>query len=823
MNFFIDIEQFLSKKQLSFQQLILFGLFSFFAFFSIIFSLYEGNYFSLISLVVIGIICLSFSNEIKKIQSKTSLVSFQRDLIAGGFDASFFAFFIFSEGGKCLFINRIAQNLFPGFRIRNIEDFIICFSKYPQVVEAIKTLKQSAMNMKQSHIDVPMDLNSDNFALWRIAVSPIPDHNGFTSWSIVDLTPSTNKIDSLETNGTFLLDVLNHSNQGYICLSEIDEIIFCNKTFSYILGEKIQNIVNNPLSKYVIREKNLTEETPKFPADVPIKIKLKSSVSDNVEVLIKQILKNEQGLRVFSISRDVEQNDDLIQALGKTKLYFEHIFEDAPVGIVITDGAETISETNRTFRSLIKKEEVNKTSFLDYIVDDKKEAIREKLYQLIDTTSTSISPFEIKFKDQESKTIMIYVSKLDESKRTKDNDGLVLYFVDVTKQKELQSQFVQSQKMQAVGQLAGGIAHDFNNLLTAMIGYCDLLLEKYLPSDQSFSDIIQIKQNANRASNLVRQLLAFSRQQTMQPKVLSVTDMLSELSALLKRLLGAKIELKVVHSREVGYIKVDQIQFEQVIINLAVNARDAMKDGGTLSITSKAYITQEAKLLRGSSMPAGKYVLIEISDTGTGIEEKLLNRIFDPFFSTKEKGHGTGLGLSTVYGIVNQTGGFISVESEMGVGTKFSLYFPMISAEDVSAKAETENPTEKKNADLTGTGTILLVEDEDAVRMFSSRALRDKGYRIIEASNGESALEFIQKNATTIDLVITDVVMPKMDGPTLMEHIKELNPKMKIIFISGYTEDSFRNSLANNSQVHFLSKPFNLKELAGKVKEVMNS
>lgn len=821
MNFFIDIEQFLSKKRLSFHQFVLFGLFSFFAFFSVIFSLCEKNYFSLISLIVIGIIFLSFLNEIKKIQSKNNLVSFQRDMIAGGFDASFFAFFIFSETGKCLFINRIAQNLFPGLNIRNIEDFIVCFSKYPQVIEAIKSLKQSALNMKQSHIDVPMDLKTDNFALWRISVSPIPDHPGFTSWTIVDLTPSVNKIDSLETSSTFLLNVLNHSNQGYICLNEIDEIIFCNKTFSYILGEKIQNILNTPLSKYIAKEKNFIEETPKFSENVPIKIKLKSSVSDNVEVLIKQILKNKRGLRIFSISRDVEQNDDLIQALGKTKLYFEHIFEDAPVGIVITDGAEIISETNRTFRSLIEKEEVNKTSFLDYIIDEKKEAIREKLYQLVDTTDTSISPFEIKFKNQESKTIMIYLSKLDESKRNKDNNGLVLYFVDVTKQKELQSQFVQSQKMQAVGQLAGGIAHDFNNLLTAMIGYCDLLLEKYLPSDQSFSDIIQIKQNANRASNLVRQLLAFSRQQTMQPKVLSVTDMLSELSALLKRLLGAKIELKVVHSREAGYIKVDQIQFEQVIINLAVNARDAMKNGGTLSIRSQAYITQEAKLLRGSSMPPGKYVLIEITDTGTGIEEKLLSRIFDPFFSTKAKGHGTGLGLSTVYGIVNQTGGFISVESELGVGTKFSLYFPMVSEKDVSTQIAVENTNEKKNADLTGTGTILLVEDEDAVRMFSSRALRDKGYRIIEASNGESALEFIQKNATTIDLVITDVVMPKMDGPTLMEHIKELNPKMKIIFISGYTEDSFRNSLANNTQVHFLSKPFNLKELASKVKEVM--
>lgn len=821
MNFFIDIENFLSKKQLTFHQLVLLTLFGFFGFFSIIFSLYEENYFSLISLLIITVVCLSFSNEIHKIQSKNNLITFQRDMIAGGFDASFFAFFIFSESGKCLFINRIAQNLFQGFRIRNVEDFILCFGKYPRVVEAIKNLRQSAENMKQSHIDVPMDLNSENSALWRIAVSPIPDHRGFTSWTIIDLTPSTNRIDSLETSGTFLLDVLNHSNQGYICLNEKDEIVFCNKTFSYILGEKIQSILGNSFSTYLMKDKNSQEDVQNFSDSIPTKIKLKSSVSDNVEVLIKQILKNDQGLKIFSISRDVEQNGDLIQALGKTKLYFEHIFEDAPVGIVTTDGAEIISATNRTFRSLLGLEDVNKTSFLDYVVDEEKEKIRGKLYQLIDATYTSIPPFEIRFKTQDQKIIMIYISKLDESKRTKDNDGLVMYFIDITKQKELQSQFVQSQKMQAVGQLAGGIAHDFNNLLTAMIGYCDLLLEKYLPSDQSFNDVMQIKQNANRASNLVRQLLAFSRQQTMQPKVLSVTDMLSELSALLKRLLGAKIELKVIHSREVGYIKVDQIQFEQVIINLAVNARDAMKDGGVLTIKSQAYTTHESKFLRGSSMPAGQYVLIEIIDTGTGIDGKNLSRIFDPFFSTKEKGHGTGLGLSTVYGIVNQTGGFISVESELNVGTKFSLYFPMISAESAARSDVKENSSEKKNADLTGSGTILLVEDEDAVRMFSSRALRDKGYRIVEASNGESALEFLQKNASTIDLVITDVVMPKMDGPTLMEHIQKLNDKMKVIFISGYTQDSFRNSLANNSQVHFLPKPFNLKELAGKVKEVI--
>jgi two-component system cell cycle sensor histidine kinase/response regulator CckA len=372
-----------------------------------------------------------------------------------------------------------------------------------------------------------------------------------------------------------------------------------------------------------------------------------------------------------------------------------------------------------------------------------------------------------------------------------------------------------------VGQLAGGIAHDFNNLLTAMIGYCDLLLEKYVPSDQSFNDVMQIKQNANRASNLVKQLLAFSRQQTLQPAILDVREMIRELSSLLKRLLGAKIELKVVSSQDLECVKVDQMQFEQIIINLAVNARDAMKDGGILTIQSSPYITKDPRFLRGDTMPPGEYVLIEVTDTGSGIPENYLSRIFDPFFSTKEKGHGTGLGLSTVYGIVNQTGGFISVRSEIDVGTTFSLYFPMVSAQEKNIADSKDPVTEHKTVDLTGNGTILLVEDEAAVRMFSSRALRDKGYNVIEAAHGEAALEFIQKDGNQIDLVISDVIMPKMDGPTLIEHIKKHNARMKVIFISGYTDDNFHESLSNDGQIHFLPKPFNLKELAYKVKEVM--
>jgi len=373
-----------------------------------------------------------------------------------------------------------------------------------------------------------------------------------------------------------------------------------------------------------------------------------------------------------------------------------------------------------------------------------------------------------------------------------------------------------------VGQLAGGVAHDFNNLLTAMIGFCDLLLMRFRPGDPSFADIMQIKQNANRAANLVRQLLAFSRQQTLQPRILDITDVLVELSHLLRRLIGENIDLKVVLGRDLGLVKVDQGQLEQVIINLAVNARDAMPRGGTLTIRTDN-VNQTAPLRRGPEiMPVGQYVSIEVADTGIGIPKSNLARIFEPFFSTKEIGSGTGLGLSTVYGIVKQTGGFIFVDSAPGKGAAFQIYLPRHQLAEATAAARAEPVDATPAKDLTGIGTVMLVEDEDPVRIFGARALRNKGYTVIEAKSGEAALELIRSADRAPDLLITDVVMPRMDGPGLIREVREIHPDMKVIFISGYTEDSFRQKLDADSEIHFLPKPFSLKQLASKVKDVIS-
>jgi two-component system cell cycle sensor histidine kinase/response regulator CckA len=414
-------------------------------------------------------------------------------------------------------------------------------------------------------------------------------------------------------------------------------------------------------------------------------------------------------------------------------------------------------------------------------------------------------------------------------------DGVVAHLIDTTEQKSLEQQFAQAQKMQAMGQLAGGVAHDFNNLLTAMIGFSDLLLQRHGIGDPSFADIMQIKQNANRAANLVRQLLAFSRRQPLRPRLVSVTDGLSELSHLLRRLLGERVSLRMVHGADTGAIKVDPGQFDQVIINLAVNARDAMAGGGSLTISTHREIVVEGNRDHGGSVPPGDYVVIDVADTGMGIPRENLGRLFEPFFTTKSEGTagaGTGLGLSTVYGIVRQTEGYIFVESSPGEGATFTIYLPRHEppAEDTPAQGGGRESGGDKGGDaagdgdetraLTGKETILLVEDEDAVRVFGARALRNKGYTVLEARSGEGAMEVLDAGAV-IDLLITDMVMPGMDGATLAGKARESRPGLRIILISGYSEDVIKGDVVNQPDTHFLPKPFSLKALAEKVREVL--
>ena len=396
----------------------------------------------------------------------------------------------------------------------------------------------------------------------------------------------------------------------------------------------------------------------------------------------------------------------------------------------------------------------------------------------------------------------------------------ILYLVDVSEQKALETKFAQSQKMQAVGQLAGGVAHDFNNLLTVIIGNCEFLLMRHQAGDPSFKEINEVHQNALRAAALVSQLLAFSRKQTMQPKALVLGDVIGELAQMLRRLVGEGIALNVERDSDLWTVHADEAQLSNAIINLVVNARDAMPSGGTVVIKTVNQTVNKLSALGTAIMPPGDYVRIEVSDTGTGMSQEIQSKIFDPFFTTKPVGQGTGLGLATVYGIVKQTGGFITVDSEVGKGTSFNIYLPRLRADTNAAPVEVvAAPTR----DVTGQDTILLVEDEEAVRSFAARALRMRGYNVLEAGGGEEALEIVKSEAHTIHLIITDVVMPSMDGPTMVRHVKQLKPDLRVIFMSGYAEEAFRRNDQSSEDIHFLPKPFGLKQLAAKVKEVLSA
>ncbi|MGB0661848.1 MAG: ATP-binding protein, partial [Mangrovicoccus sp.] len=378
-------------------------------------------------------------------------------------------------------------------------------------------------------------------------------------------------------------------------------------------------------------------------------------------------------------------------------------------------------------------------------------------------------------------------------------------------EKQAELKLLEAQRIRAAGQLSGGLAHDFNNLLTAISGHCDLLLLRHDQGDPNYGDLVQIHQNANRAASLVGQLLAFSRKQTLQPETVDLRDALSDLTHLLNRLVGEKITLKLKHDTRLRPIRADKRQLEQVIMNLVVNARDAMPEGGEIAIETRSQnLAKEMKRNR-AAIPPGEYAVVTVTDRGVGIPPDKLPKVFEPFYTTKRTGEGTGLGLSTAYGIVKQTGGFIFVDSAVGVGTVFTLYFPIF-AETQTEQAPAELEL-KPEAVTQGEGVVLLVEDEAPVRAFASRALQLRGYTVLEAGNAEEALEKLKDKALVVDVFVTDVVMPGMDGPSWVTLALEDRPNTKVVFVSGYAEDALAYHQLRIPNSVFLPKPFSLHEL----------
>jgi two-component system cell cycle sensor histidine kinase/response regulator CckA len=666
---------------------------------------------------------------------------------------------------------------------------------------------------------------------FRISVQPMPPgprsgrKGALTVWQVDEITMDRAREEASFAKVQSAIAYLDSAPAGFFTADADGNVEYLNATLAQWLGLDLSEVAGRALKLDEIMSSDsaaLIARTGRGQTQGATRhfdIDLVKADGTNLPVRILHRLPR-AGSGALAHALVLSRGPGEMEEAGAAELRFARLFHSAPIAIATIDAGGNISATNAAFMKLFgpAADEGKKVSLEDLVEPESHQALRRALDAALARQSL-IEPVDVVFVGNRDRTGRIYLSTIEQSDG--DNEAAIAYAIDTTEQRALEMQIAQGQKMQAVGQLAGGIAHDFNNMLTAIIGFSDFLLMNHRPTDPAFQDIMNIKQNANRAAGLVRQLLAFSRQQTLRPQVLQLGDVLSELSILLSRLLGENIELKLDQASDLWPVKADLHQFEQVIINLAVNARDAMPDGGKLVIRTANVSENQSRELGQKHLPAGEYVLIEVSDTGTGMSPEVMQKIFEPFFSTKEIGRGTGLGLSTVYGIVKQTGGYIFPESEQGRGTIMRVYLPRYIEAVAEAEPEKIERRPEKPKDLTGQGTVLLVEDEDAVRSFAARALGQRGYNVLQATTGAEALEVFAGHQGEVDLVVSDVVMPEMDGPTLFEQLRRKRPDLKVIFISGYAEDAFRQHLAENEDFMFLQKPFDLKELAAAVKAAL--
>ena len=714
----------------------------------------------------------------------------------------------------------------------------------PDVSEAVFRLLKAAREGKRQQEEVRIAGQDGAHGRWlRMRVRPLGASKReakYSVWSIADITRDRERQEDVFKELQHAIEYLDHAPCGFFSVSPSGEVVYVNATLAGWLDHDLAEIGSGGLKLTDIVSgdgASLLTSIAAVPGEVKtevfdIDLRMRGGKTMPVR-LYHKLAFGADGVpgasRTLVISRTRDEHSDPERA---AEVRFMRFFDHTPMAIATVDRAGAVVRANARFaklaQSLSADGAASKSIFRTVNARD-----RSLLISAINQAAEGqgdIAPVEAMLDGVKERWGQFFVTAVEEDER--ETEAAIVYLLETTERRTLENQINQSQKMDMVGQLAGGIAHDFNNVLSAIMMANDFLLNAHKPTDPSFQDIMQIKQNATRAATLVRQLLAFSRRQTLRPQVLDLGDALSDLTMLLRRLIGEKVKLDLVHGRDLWPVKVDVSQFEQVIVNLAVNARDAMVDGGKLMVKTSNVTSDESAQMSYKGMPAADYVRIDVADTGTGIPAEIVDKIFEPFFSTKEVGKGTGLGLSTVYGIVKQTGGFVYVDSEAGKGTSFRIFLPRHRPEleaapepqaTNGAARETVAEPPKPQADLTGQGTILLVEDEDGLRSLNARGLRSRGYSVIEAANGIEAMEALDEKNGAVDLVVSDVVMPEMDGPTLLKEMRQRNPNLKIIFVSGYAEEAFDKSLPENEQFAFLAKPFALSALVAKVKETMTA
>jgi two-component system cell cycle sensor histidine kinase/response regulator CckA len=718
----------------------------------------------------------------------------------------------------------------------------------PDVSEAIYRLVKASREGRRLQEEVRIAGLRGEPARWlRLRVRPLAEsgrHARATVWTVADVTRDRDRHETAFQGLQHAIDYLDHAPAGFFSVDPAGNIGYINATLANWLDHDLAQVGSGGLKLADIVAGDgaaLLTSVAAEPGEVKTEVldlDLKTRAGKTLPVrLYHKVAFAADGTpgasRTLVLNRARDHGGDPQRA---AEVRFMRFFHNTPLAIATVDKTGRIARTNalaaRLFHGVLKGEAAGRSIFNVVGPGDDRAALEAAIGKAAGGQG-DIAPIDGALAGDGDRWVRFYVTPVEDAER--DREAAIVYALETTEQRSLQQQIAQSQKMDMIGQLAGGIAHDFNNVLSAVMMATDFLLNAHKPTDPSFQDIMQIKQNANRAASLVRQLLAFSRRQTLRPQVLDLGEALNDLSMLLRRLLGEKVTLDVVHGRELWPVKADLSQFEQVVVNLAVNARDAMPNGGRLTVKTANVATEEARRFGYPGMPAAEYVLVEVTDTGTGIPPEIMDKIFEPFFSTKEVGKGTGLGLSTVYGIVKQTGGFVYPESEVGKGTTFRIFLPrhVPVAEETSqaktagtgapASAEGQARAAPPATDHTGQGTILLVEDEEGLRGLNARGLASRGYTVLQAGNGVEAIEVLEAHDGAVDLVVSDVVMPEMDGPTLLKELRRRNPDLKVIFVSGYAEDAFAKNLPEHEQFSFLPKPFTLKQLVAAVKETMGT
>lgn len=794
---------------------------------------------------------------------------------------------IVNSEGKVILQNELAKKFFNNTAILDFLNAHLVLNEANQ--QKLKQLEAAAKHLKEDiqeislHFDTKTVFSGNEWyriTLRPISLGPADDYtdkisarnlkyNIYLLWSLENITSQKTMDAIFQEERRAFYNFLNFMPIGIYVLNAKGKTEYVNKTLSLILNTPKEELLGKNMADFLPYTATGKQKINASCYQYMTYIQGKDEQIREYLVKIDQFKEGTETQTRGAVIGDIPTDTTLKLAYEEAVSEVTSIFNLSPFGMMILDLDLIIKRTNQRFIDILG---VPSTSQLldnyieNYLDSDSVSKIKKQLETFTAETGKLQPAYfdsEIKTKNR-TKMLRIYICPLFSSSiQIKENiRGIVLFCLDTTEQKNLETQFAQAQKMQAMGQLAGGIAHDFNNLLTAMIGFCDLLKQRHSAGDSSYADIIQIQQNAYCAAELVKQLLQFSRKQPLQPELNNITDILVNYTPLLKKTVGEQIDLKFKHGENLEYIKVDKVQFLQVVLNLCVNAKDAMNKKGTLIISTQMETLLEPYQFGAETIECGCFVRMDITDSGCGIPLENMSRIFEPFFSTKQNvvGSGTGLGLATVYGIVRQMEGFIKVKSTVNIGTTFSIYLPAYPATTIPQKTEktfsrrTLNdkrgravltpatiPPTAQNSDKVVLGLslsaaddtlptpaniennrILFVDDENSVRTFAVRALRKKGFDVVGCNSAENALETLETDKN-FQLLITDMVMPGQNGIELAKQVLELIPEIKIILASGYSEDILKGEFTDIEHLSFIPKPFSLSDLTQKVYEVIAS